>query len=103
MKASWYLLFPLPLLSQKGACTFCLETPVFVAVTQGTSLDHLILVASRIYVHGFHRTKQMEKEFLTSCHPQGPAEWQQNKGLLRIPLGTLIDFNTSSTTGAIKK
>lgn len=51
-------------------------TLIFVAVTQGTLVDYLALVASRAYAHRSHRTI-INRECLTSYHPKGTTAMQK--------------------------
>jgi len=41
--------------------------PVFMAATQGTSLESLTLVASRTYIHGSYRTATVFNHLLPSA------------------------------------
>lgn len=63
----------------KGACAYTSGALVFVAAMQGTCLDHLVLVASRPYVHGSPWTVTNKKQFLPCCLPPTPARAQQRK------------------------
>lgn len=61
-------------------------TPIFVAATQGTSLDSLPLMATRIHSHRSHKTvtekKKKKNQYLTGYHFQGTAERQQTHEML---------------------
>ena len=55
--------------------------PVFVAATQGTPLDHLVLMASGAYIHGSHRTITNSSELFSQPTPpaQVTAQRQQTE------------------------
>lgn len=66
------------LLSPQKELVYMYGVPIFVATAQGTPLDRLALVASKVYVYGSHK-KVTEKEFLTTYTPghssREPADW----------------------------
>ena len=50
--------------------------PVFIAATQGTSLESLALVASRTYIHGSYRTATVFNHLLPSALAEDWSTWE---------------------------